>query len=369
MHFYINSKTIYQAWDTNKVAWHSGFSWSNNNLLSYEVCQSGAKGIAGVSDTEFLKNEEMTFKVVARDFKKLGITPSRSTIRLHREFSSTDCPYRSWKLHVGDGASDTTANRQKLIDYFVGRVKAHMGNTNVSKSGAKAKATPSAFAMAPLTAEMAGGNLATIPKTLMARSAGERADKAQVNFSPVTPSTIPNATTVAIADTTSVRADPESGSVIGQQVVKFASSFEKTVSEKPVVYRYKAGRGETDPFTAESEIFVDNVSFIWWSFKNVGIELGRSDTMTPMSILNDYDLETVRNYGQKDDSVKNLLKVGDILSFGSNRSVLGLYAGEDRILLCIGKGGYDFSDTAGVLLEPLSGYWWEQFNGIVKRVR
>lgn len=353
MHYYVDRNLIYQAFDTNKKAWHCGQSWGNGNLLSYEVCQSGGDGITGIGDTEFLKNEETVFKVVARDFKKYGITPSRSTIKLHRELSSTDCPWRSWQMHVGKNTADTTGNRQKLVDYFVDRVKAHMDTASGGNATRRVTARQARTMLAPMAT-----NIATMPKATTNQSTSKT--------TPVIPDTFHDTKQVAVADTSVT--PTSTGSVIGQKAYEFGLSFEKTSADRPVVYQFKAGRGDKNPFEQET-VYLDNISFVWWCFKNVGIELGRSDSITAMSILNDLDLKTIRNYGQKDKATRDLLQVGDILSFGSNRSALGIYAGNDRVLLCTGKGDYDFSDTAGILLEPLTGYWWEQFNGIVKRVR
>lgn len=135
-HYYINKDTNFRAMDTYSITWHCGNSWGNANLLSYEVCQSGGYGITGASDKDFLANEEATFKQVAEDFKYYGLKPSRDTVFLHRSLSSTDCPWRSWQLHVGKGAANTKANRNKLVDYFVSRIKHYMDGSGSSKPSA-----------------------------------------------------------------------------------------------------------------------------------------------------------------------------------------------------------------------------------------
>lgn len=148
-HYYIDRFTTYRAMDTFSIAWHCGNSWGNGNLLSYEVCQSGAPSYSGVSDAEFLQNEEATFKQVAEDMKFYGLVPSRNTVFLHRALSATDCPWRSWQLHVGRNAPDTQANRNKLIDYFVSRIEYYIngGNTpsNNNNSGTTVVGGRSAF--------------------------------------------------------------------------------------------------------------------------------------------------------------------------------------------------------------------------------
>lgn len=119
------------------MAWHCGNSWGNGNLLGYEACQS-----MGASDAEFLANEEMTLKQMAEDFKFYGITPNRNTVYLHRALSSTSCPHRSWAIHVGYGAPDTEANRNKLVDHFVSRIKFYMGNASATPSAPKPTPAP-----------------------------------------------------------------------------------------------------------------------------------------------------------------------------------------------------------------------------------
>lgn len=139
-HYYGNKDAMLRAMDTNAIAWHCGNSWGNANLLSYEVCQSHV--LYGVSDAEFLLNEEAVFEQVAQDMKYYGLVPSRNTVFLHRALSSTSCPQRSWFLHVGRNAPDTEANRNKLIDYFVMKIKEHM-NGKVTPSKPVAPQKPS----------------------------------------------------------------------------------------------------------------------------------------------------------------------------------------------------------------------------------
>lgn len=113
-HYYGDRNTMFRAEDTYNMAWHTGNSDGNSNYVGYEVCQS-----LGASDKEFLENEQAIFKQVAEDFKYWGLTPNRSTIRLHKEFSSTSCPHRSWDLH---GKSTN-----EVKDYFISQVSKHMG--------------------------------------------------------------------------------------------------------------------------------------------------------------------------------------------------------------------------------------------------
>lgn len=117
-HYYINRNETYLAMSTNRVAWHCGNSWGNGNLLSYEVCQS-----LSATNTDFLANEEAVFIQVAKDFKLYGISPTKDTVRLHKEYFNTSCPHRSWDLH----GQSTNA----VKNYFIGRITHYMQTQKV----------------------------------------------------------------------------------------------------------------------------------------------------------------------------------------------------------------------------------------------
>lgn len=113
-HVYIAKDGKYQADDFDNIAWHSGNSFANEWALSWEVCQS-----MGASDAEFEAVEEAVFQDVASAMKKYGLTPNRETVRLHKEYSATDCPHRSWALH---GSAINAVQ-----DYFIAGIKKYMG--------------------------------------------------------------------------------------------------------------------------------------------------------------------------------------------------------------------------------------------------
>ena len=112
-HYYGNRNQMARVIDTNKVGWHTANEEGNGHYIGYEVCES-----LSASDADFLANEEAVFKQVAEDFKFYGITPNRNTVRLHKEFTSTSCPHRSWELHGRE--------LNAVKDYFISRIKAHM---------------------------------------------------------------------------------------------------------------------------------------------------------------------------------------------------------------------------------------------------
>ncbi|WP_288624829.1 N-acetylmuramoyl-L-alanine amidase [uncultured Lactococcus sp.] len=120
-HVYIAKDGKYQADDFDNIAWHSGNSFANEWALSWEVCQS-----MGASDAEFEAVEEAVFQDVAAAMKKYGLTPNRETVRLHKEYSATDCPHRSWALH---GSAINAVQ-----DYFIAGIKKYMGTDSAQKS-------------------------------------------------------------------------------------------------------------------------------------------------------------------------------------------------------------------------------------------
>lgn len=115
-HYYIDSKNVVQVADTRDGAWHTANYDGNMNYVGYEVCDSVGEGKVNID--EFLANEQATFKQVAEDLEFWGLKPTRSTVRLHREFYNTACPHRSWELH---GKSVN-----KVKDYFIKGIKSYM---------------------------------------------------------------------------------------------------------------------------------------------------------------------------------------------------------------------------------------------------
>lgn len=73
----------------------------------------------------FKKNEETALKLAAKLCKKYGITPTTSTIKLHKEVFATACPHRSVEIHGGD---------KKTKEYFIKKIKEYMSNTSANTS-------------------------------------------------------------------------------------------------------------------------------------------------------------------------------------------------------------------------------------------
>ncbi|PKE39921.1 N-acetylmuramoyl-L-alanine amidase [Macrococcoides caseolyticum] len=108
-HYYVSEGSILLAQYTDRIAWHTGNQWGNDNLIGFEVCQSMT-----ASDAQFLRNEEETFKLVAEVMESYNIPINTQTVWLHKELSSTACPHRSWELHGKSVAS--------VKKYFVERI-------------------------------------------------------------------------------------------------------------------------------------------------------------------------------------------------------------------------------------------------------
>ncbi|WP_070373120.1 SH3 domain-containing protein [Mammaliicoccus sciuri] len=121
-HSYISGNTAWQALPEGRTAWHTANNDGNTNYYGIEVCQS-----MSASDKDFLASEQSAFQEAARMLKKWGLPVNRNTVRLHNEFSSTECPHRSMKLHAGYTSSDRAPQSvvNKTKDYFISQIKAY----------------------------------------------------------------------------------------------------------------------------------------------------------------------------------------------------------------------------------------------------
>lgn len=117
-HYYGDRNTMARVEDTYNMAWHTANPDGNANYIGYEVCQS-----MSASTEDFLANEQAVFKQVAEDLKYYGLPVNRDTVRLHKEFSSTDCPHRSWDLH------GQSVNAVK--DYFISQISIYYNGGTV----------------------------------------------------------------------------------------------------------------------------------------------------------------------------------------------------------------------------------------------
>ncbi|WP_239706256.1 MULTISPECIES: N-acetylmuramoyl-L-alanine amidase [Mammaliicoccus] len=126
-HYYIDRNYQWQAIDTENIAWHTANEVGNEQYIGYEVLESLSS-----SDEEFLINEQETFRVIAADMTDYNLMPNRDTVRLHLEFSETECPHRSLEMHTNwrttvDGIPDDWIINE-MKDYFIEQIKQYMLN-------------------------------------------------------------------------------------------------------------------------------------------------------------------------------------------------------------------------------------------------
>ena len=122
-HVYIASDGRLQASDFSNMAWHCANSYGNANYASWEVCQSEG------DLNQFLKNEQAVLDDVAKYMKQWGLTPSRDTVKLHQELSSTSCPRRSVEAHGGTVES--------CRSYFISELNKRLTGQNKEKGKKK----------------------------------------------------------------------------------------------------------------------------------------------------------------------------------------------------------------------------------------
>lgn len=113
-HWYVCSDGILQVENEANMAWHTANANGNANYIGIEACQSMG------NLATFQNNEERSIKLAAEILKRYGLQPNRTTVILHKQFSSTACPHRSVTLH-GDWAV--------MQDYFIAQIKKYMGGS------------------------------------------------------------------------------------------------------------------------------------------------------------------------------------------------------------------------------------------------
>lgn len=108
-HYYVDDTACYQFIEDNKIGWHTASYEGNRNYIGIEVCQS-------LGDKEqFLKNEYQALQLAVELLKKYNLPINENTVRLHREFSSTDCPHRSVEIH-GNAKAYFIETMRKISD-------------------------------------------------------------------------------------------------------------------------------------------------------------------------------------------------------------------------------------------------------------
>ncbi|MGL4662771.1 MAG: N-acetylmuramoyl-L-alanine amidase [Culicoidibacterales bacterium] len=119
-HYYVAKNDVFQFWDDSKVAWHTGNFSGNTEYIGVEVTNSYG------AESKFLENEQETFKLVAKLLMKYHLPANRETVRLHKEFTPTACPHRSWALHGN--------SIENVKDYFIGEIKKYMFEINAGET-------------------------------------------------------------------------------------------------------------------------------------------------------------------------------------------------------------------------------------------
>lgn len=121
-HSYISGNTVWQALPEGRTAWHTANNDGNTNYYGIEVCQS-----MSASDKDFLASEQSAFQEAARMLKKWKLPVNRDTVRIHSEFSATQCPHRSLALHCNYTSSYRAPQDvvNKMKDYFISQIKAY----------------------------------------------------------------------------------------------------------------------------------------------------------------------------------------------------------------------------------------------------
>jgi NlpC/P60 family len=128
-------------------------------------------------------------------------------------------------------------------------------------------------------------------------------------------------------------------------------------------YVFGGGRGGNNPFL-DNPIRVDCSSFIWWIFYQNGVTLkGGKTGMTTDTIAADTQLLTISKRGSSKTAAKNMLQQGDLVYFDTYKQNghIGIYSGGGKFIGAQSSDGIAEADMT-------SGYWWDKFNGHVKRL-
>ena len=128
-HYHVDEDTIVRVEDTFNKAWHTANTEGNAYYIGIEV-----RGNRQTSKEEFEKAEQNAFKQAYEDLKYYKLPINRDTVRLHCEFTATECPKRSLIEHCGYDSirKQPQAVIDKLKDYFIAQIKKY-GNTGTVK--------------------------------------------------------------------------------------------------------------------------------------------------------------------------------------------------------------------------------------------
>lgn len=151
---------------------------------------------------------------------------------------------------------------------------------------------------------------------------------------------------------------------VGELISKYIK--DNLVKMSNLTYQHKGSPKENPLDDKDTEYGIDMYNLYYWLLEEVG---GYNDLDYP---VNKYDFETtdtfvvIRDKGHKYESDLFDLDEGDIMFFGSNSSAIGIYLGEGQIVTIIGNFPRDNTNPR---IYTLKDDWWNQYNGMVYRLR
>lgn len=124
-HYYIDENEIIRVEDTFNGAWHVSNYEGNMYYLGYEV-----KGNRSTPSSVLKRAEQNAFWQAAIDLRFYKLPVNRNTVRLHHEFSATECPKRSLIEHCGYDSTYAVPTHitNKLKDYYIKEIKKYYDN-------------------------------------------------------------------------------------------------------------------------------------------------------------------------------------------------------------------------------------------------
>jgi len=138
----------------------------------------------------------------------------------------------------------------------------------------------------------------------------------------------------------------------------------RQMTQRSSKYVFGGGRKGTNIFL-QDPIIGDCSSFIWWIFKLNGIELnGGSTGMNTDTIKVDPKLKLISARGSSKQAAQGMLQQGDIVYFDTYKQDghIGIYSGNGKFIGFQTKAGISEANMA-------SGYYWNKFNGHVRRLQ
>lgn len=136
-HYYIDEKSIYRVEETYNGAWHTANSEGNMYYLGFEI-----RGNRDTPRAVFLQAEQNACWQAAEDLRFYKLPVNRNTVRLHHEFSATECPKRSLIEHCGYDSTLAVpaAVTNQMKDYFIAQILKYYNNPNLKPDGGSAPA-------------------------------------------------------------------------------------------------------------------------------------------------------------------------------------------------------------------------------------